>query len=123
MKELNRAIEEEGGTMLTNDMISELTHGLQNIFGNVIEQIILYGSVARDEASEESDIDIAIILTADMDSERKEQFIDWAAKMDLRYNRVFSIVDISKAKMEQWGNVLPFYRNIREEGIVLWKAA
>lgn len=109
--------------MLSNDMISDLIQGLQKIFGSVIEQIILYGSVARNEVTDESDVDIAIILTNEMDEEMKEKFLVWSSDMDLRYDRVFSIVDIHKEKMEQWGNILPFYRNIQKEGIILWSAA
>ena len=109
--------------MLTTDMISDLIQGLQNIFGNVIEQIILYGSVARNEATEASDVDIAIILTNEMDDRVKERLFIWSSDMDLRYDRVFSIIDINKEKMEQWGRVLPFYQNIQKEGIVLWSAA
>lgn len=108
--------------MLTDDMIFDLTNGLQNIFGSEIYQIILYGSAARNEATEESDIDIAILLTKEMDTRVRDRFIDRAAKIDRKYGKVFSIVDISREKMEQWGNVLPFYRNIRKEGIVLWAA-
>ncbi len=26
-------------------------------------------------------------------------------------------------KENKWGNVVPFYKNIQSEGIVLWKAA
>jgi len=106
--------------MLTTDMISDLIQGLQKIFGSVMEQIILYGSVARNEATEESDIDIAVILTNEMDDKVKENLLAWSSDMDLRYDKVFSIMDINKKKMEQWGNVLPFYRNIQKEGIVLW---
>lgn len=109
--------------MLTPDMISDLILGLQKIFGSIIEQIILYGSVARNEETEESDIDIAIILTNEMDDIIKERMLVWSSNMDLRYDRVFSIIDINKEKMEQWGNVIPFYRNIQKEGIVLWSAA
>lgn len=109
--------------MLTNDMISDLIQGLQKIFGSLIEQIILYGSVARNEATNESDVDIAIILTDEMDEKVKEKFLIWSSDMDLRYDRFFSIVDIRKDKMEQWGNILPFYRNIQKEGIILWSAA
>ena len=109
--------------MLTTDMISDLIQGLQNIFGDVIEQIILYGSVARNEATEESDIDIAIILTCEMDDRVKERMLAWSSDIDLRYDRVFSIIDINKEQMEQWGRVLPFYQNIQKEGIVLWSAA
>ena len=35
----------------------------------------------------------------------------------------FRIVDIQEDHMKKWGDVLPFYRNVKEEGIVLWKAA
>ncbi len=109
--------------MLTTDIISDLVQGLQNIFCNSIDQIILFGSVSRNEASDESDVDIAVILTEEMSEEEREKFIIWGTDMDLRYDRIFSIVDIDKEKMRQWGDILPFYRNIQREGIVLWKAA
>ena len=38
--------------------------------------------------------------------------------MDIQYNRVFSIVDIREEQLEKWGEVLPFYKNVREEGVV-----
>lgn len=47
-----------------------------------------------------------------MDDATKEQFIHWSAELDLRYDRVFSIIDIQEENMEKWGNVLPFYQNI-----------
>lgn len=109
--------------MLTAEMTYELIDGLINIFGENIQQIILYGSVARKEETEESDIDIAIILDHGFDSSVRKNFIEWAAEMDLKYEKVFSIIDIEKANMDKWRNLLPFYKNICQEGIVLWKAA
>jgi len=109
--------------MLTSTMKDELIKGLLEIFEGNIEAIILYGSVARNESTPESDIDIAIIVKKDMDETTREKFIQWSAEMDLRYDRVFSIVDIQEEKMQKWGNVLPFYRNVQKEGIVLWKVA
>ena len=82
--------------MLTDRMKDELIQGLRDIFANNIEAIILYGSVARNESTPESDIDIAVIVKKGMDIETKDRFICWAADMDLRYDRVFSIVDIEK---------------------------
>ena len=41
----------------------------------------------------------------------------------LRYDRVFSIIDIKESNIQKWGDSLPFYRNVKKEGIVLWKAA
>ena len=113
----------EGLRMLSEEMIHDLVNGLQLIFAKNVSQIILYGSVARQEESAESDIDIAIIIEDIQNPEMRKKFIEWNSEMDMKYNRVFSIVDIEKANMDKWGDVLPFYKNIKKEGVVLWKAA
>ena len=109
--------------MLTESMREELIRGLTDIFKNNISMIILYGSVVRNEATDESDVDVAIIVKDQMDKDTKSRFVNWVADMDIRYERVFSIVDIQESNMMKWEKVLPFYQNIRREGIVLWKAA
>lgn len=87
--------------MLTDTIKNELIKGLLEIFQGDISMIILYGSVARNEAGPESDIDIAIIMKKDMDEDRKDRFISWSADMDIRYDRVFSIVDIREDNMKK----------------------
>lgn len=109
--------------MLSDVMREELVQGLTDIFRNNISMIILYGSVARGDATQESDIDIAIIVRSQMDDAAKRRFLSWTADMDIRYERVFSIVDIQETNMKKWEDVLPFYKNVKKEGIVLWKAA
>lgn len=109
--------------MITDEMILELVKGLCDIFDSSICQIILYGSVARKEETSESDIDIAIILKEALSAENRSRFLDLAAELDTKYDRVFSIIDIEQEKMDKWRKVLPFYKNIEKEGIVLWKAA
>ena len=109
--------------MLSEEMREELVQGLTDIFGNNISMIILYGSVARGNATKESDVDIAIVVRSQMDDATKRRLLSWAADMDIRYERVFSIVDIQESNMKKWEEVLPFYRNVKKEGIVLWKAA
>ena len=67
--------------------------------------------MARGDATRESDIDIAIVVRSQMDDATKRRFLSWAADMDIRYERVFSIVDIQETNMKKWEEVLPFYRN------------
>lgn len=112
-----------GNMILTDDMTDDLIRGLRKIFDGNIQQIILFGSVARMEAGPESDIDIAVILRQKIDINKRKEFLEWSAEFDMRYDKVFSFVDIEKEKMEQWGEILPFYKNIQKEGIVLWKIA
>lgn len=109
--------------MLSGEMREELVQGLTDIFRNNISMIILYGSVARGDATGESDIDIAIVVRSQMDDVTKRRFLSWAADMDIRYERVFSIVDIQESNMKKWEDLLPFYQNVKREGIILWKAA
>ena len=109
--------------MLSYEMREELVQGLTDIFRNNISMIILYGSAARGNATQESDIDIAIVVRSQMDDATRRRFLSWAADMDIRYERVFSIVDIQETNMKKWEEVLPFYRNVKKEGIILWKAA
>ena len=109
--------------MLTSTMKNDLISGLLTLFPDNITAIILYGSVARNEATPESDVDIAIIIKKEMDDDIKNKFINWAADLDLRYDRIFSIIDIKEENLQKWGKVPPFYQNVQKEGIVLWKAA
>jgi hypothetical protein len=43
--------------------------------------------------------------------------------MNLKYDKVFSVIDINYEQFKKWEKVLPFYQNVNREGIVLWKAA
>ena len=63
------------------------------------------------------------MLNKEFSFENRDKFIDWVAELDLKYDRVFSIVDIEHEKFEKWKNILLFYKNIQDEGVVLWKAA
>ena len=47
---------------------------------------------------------------------------DVSTDMSLKYLKVFSITDISYQEYLNWKQVLPYYRNISEEGIILYAA-
>ena len=51
---------------MTDLMKNEIITGLLDIFSDNILTIILYGSVARNENTPESDIDIAIVIKNNM---------------------------------------------------------
>ena len=82
-----------GDSMLTNTMKEDLTQGVVDLFSDSILAIILYGSVARNDNTDESDIDIVIIIKNEMDDATKEQFIHWSAELDLRAGKGYSPSD------------------------------
>lgn len=99
--------------MLSSIIVNELISGLTEIFQDKISRIILFGSVARNEATEESDVDIAIIITNEIDEETKDKFINWAAELDIRFNQVFSIVDIPEERMKNGEKFFRFIKTLR----------
>ena len=61
--------------MTAKNIQNDVVRGVLKIFQGNIEQIILYGSVARGEQNIESDIDIALILYSEMKDEEKRNKI------------------------------------------------
>ena len=102
---------------------NELVNEIVGLFKNRIMMIILYGSVARGTNTSESDVDIAIILSDTISSAEKDKLLDIVVDLDLKYNKVYSVVDIKKDDFDEWSTYIPFYKNVKKEGIVLWTAA
>ena len=104
-------------------IFDEIVNGILDILNEDVSTIILYGSVARGTETSDSDIDIALIIRHGLSRERRDELDGFLGDMDLKYDKVFSVVDIEEQKFETWKKVLPFYQNVSKEGIVLWKAA
>ena len=102
-------------------IFDKMVPGLVNIFGNHLQQIILYGSVARGEHTTESDIDIAL-LVREYTEKMHDQMIDLTVDLELEYNKVLSVIMIDYDNFIGWEDVSPFYENVKKDGISLWKA-
>ena len=102
-------------------MLLELEEMLQRVYGNKLKAVILYGSVARGTATEESDIDIMVLIDGTAQELRafEDQLSDVSTDISIKYFKVFSIIDISYQEYMQWMNTLPFYKNVSQEGVVL----
>ena len=112
-----------GGLGMENlqEVFEKMIPGFRTIFGNVLERIILYGSVARGTQTVESDVDIAVIVrkyTEDM----HDKMIDLTVDLELEYNKVLSVLLIDYDNFREWEDVLPFYKNMKKDGIMLWSA-
>ena len=108
---------------MNDPMYDELVRGLLSILPSQAVQIVLYGSTARGTAGPESDIDIALFVNERLTSRQEDRLSDLVVDLNLKYNKVFSVVDIDQYTYLKWKNVTPFYQNVDREGIVLWKAA
>ena len=108
---------------MEHNMLNELIDGILQVLQGQALRIVLYGSAARGTATPESDIDIAVFVHQRLDAEKDALLSDVVVEMNLKYNKVFSVIDIDETVYQKWRKVTPFYQNVDKDGIILWTAA
>jgi len=100
--------------------IQELRDRLVKELGDKINSLILYGSAARGEAGEESDIDI-LVITRDDDRRVYDQISEIRTDVDLKNGTLTSLVAFSRAEVEKYLKLgSPFIEDVIEEGVILY---
>ena len=105
---------------LDEKITGELVAGILNVIEEKVIRIVLYGSVAIGTDTEESDVDVALLLIKSMDKDEEERLSEFIVDMNLKYDKVFSVIDIEYNIFCEWKAIIPFYRNVKKEGIILW---
>ncbi len=82
-----------------------------------IQSILLYGSVARGEAGENSDIDLLVVYK-DESSDYRDRSIEVAADMMNKHNALISILDCNRSEYQRLLR-FPFGWQITKEAIQL----
>ena len=94
----------------------------EKLFGQALDKIILYGSYARGDYTDESDIDIMIILNcSDRDVRKMRRMAtEIASDISLEQDVFLSILLRDKKHYEENIEFFPFYRNISREGVAVY---
>ena len=104
--------------------LDDYIEALKAIYGAHLKRVILYGSYARGEEREDSDIDIMVLLDiSDLDIKGyRHQFTD--ATFDYNMDNNLQIMPIVKNvdHFNKWVEYYPFYANIEKEGVTLYSA-
>jgi predicted nucleotidyltransferase len=97
----------------------EYKSALQNIYGDDLAELILFGSYARGDQREESDVDFAVVMkdpnTRSFPIREKTSHI--ATELFLKYGLIVSslIVSLQKKQTSMQG----VYQDIRKQGVVI----
>lgn len=105
------------------DIISTILFGFANqikdILGNKLTKVIVYGSYARGDYCENSDVDIMILVNITENEIKRisSAIYDMAYDIELEKGIHISVIIKNEEQFEYWVDTLPFYRNVSQEGI------
>jgi predicted nucleotidyltransferase len=104
--------------MLLQNILEEVKNALQKLYNDNLVEIILYGSYARNEYNENSDVDLLVVLKK-LDSACKEidNIVDAIYDINLKYNTLISVVPISNDDYRSINS--PLLLNVRKEGVLI----
>jgi predicted nucleotidyltransferase len=99
-------------------ILRSLQKELKETLGERIEKVILYGSQARGDARDDSDIDVLVVLKDDFKySEMLKKTSRVVANLSLENEVVISRAFVTRQQYEQ--SQIPFLMNVRREGLAL----
>lgn len=103
------------------EIIVSFARKVRKILGKNLKQVILYGSYARGDYTEDSDIDIMVLTTlTDKEIEQIEtEIYDLAFDFLMDYGVDINVVIKNEKQFNYWLGALPFYNNVQKEGVVL----
>ena len=101
--------------------LSDMCKKIGEIYEDIIDNIVLYGSYVRGQETPDSDIDIAVILRLPQTDEQHQKMIDIVVDYELKLGVTLSVISIEEDNLNEWKSTLPFYKNLLKEGISLWK--
>ncbi|MFD2570560.1 nucleotidyltransferase family protein [Spirosoma soli] len=100
-------------------IVTEFKHKLRQLYGDQLAELVLFGSYARGDSHDESDVDFAVVLeNSDISStDEVVRLVPISTALSLKYGVVVSILPVSKQKLST--SMQGVYQEIRREGIRL----
>jgi hypothetical protein len=116
------------GLMCDKDTLNLITEKVcaaaKEVLGDKLEKVILFGSYARGDYDEESDIDIMIIADIALEAvdATRENIHTCAGDIGLEYDILVSLSMDCSAIYHKYANVSGFYKNVQKDGVELYAA-
>ena len=109
--------------MCTQNQLYSITHRIADEaklrLGNRLEAVVLYGSYARGDYDEESDVDIMVRVICAKDELGAYRHIlsDVASELSLEYDITVSVTVVDSETFHRYHRHLPYFENVEREGI------
>ena len=98
---------------------TEFKQKMEELYGDQLAKVLLYGSYARGDYHAESDIDLMVVLRTDKLQLFQEicKITEISTPISLANKKILAVVPTSLQKFQEYDSM--FYRNIHQEGIEL----
>ena len=104
--------------MTVTDIIQQCRKSLESYYGSQFRGLILYGSMARNEASPSSDIDLLVLLNPPFDYFAElRRILELLYPIQLESDRLISARPVAYDEFKK--DSLQLYRNAKREGVVV----
>ena len=107
------------------NILEQYVSGVKDIYGTHLKYVLLYGSYARGDYHEGSDIDIMILVDLSNDEIRTLSGRLSDMTFDINYDHETMIMPMVQNLdfFNKWVRAHPFYNNVNNEGVELYAAA
>lgn len=104
-----------------NKLLIKFSNDLKTILGNSIAKVLVYGSYARGDYSELSDVDLMILVTLSEEEihEKRKEVSDLAFDYFMDYGIDISPIVKNIDHFYEWSEASVFYKNVQKEGITV----
>ncbi len=106
------------------ELIDEYVEDVKDLFGEHLRAVILFGSYARGDFREDSDVDIMILI--DFDDNETERYREKLSELNYDYLDKYGIfiqcIVKNEAFFNNWIQNYPFYNIVNKEGKRLYAA-
>ena len=107
--------------MSINDIYEKLRLIKPILSNDGINILGVFGSYARGDYHTDSDVDVVAIVHGDRKTlqQQLKKVWDFSCELELEYDTILSPTVIPYEEFKQYQTVLPYYRNISQEGVVI----
>ena len=106
------------------DVLKEYAELTKEIYESALKAVILYGSYARGDYTEDSDVDILILV--DMEEDEIGRSRERLSSLTYDFNEVHDLKImpevIGEKQFAYWLPVYSFYQNIEKDGVSIYAA-
>lgn len=104
-----------------SDIMQDFAKNVRRMLGDSLDSVIVYGSYVRGDYSEFSDVDVMILVSLEEEEIMKisDRISDLAFDFMMKYGIDISPVITNTDHFNYWVDNLPYYRNVRDEGVKL----